>query len=328
MTDSTFTRRSILAAGGGLTILGYAGSQWYANTTSTPPGADGFSAGTVPESSDPLLVVRPDDGTIDTLTASVTTGLLERTDLDATPGLPTDLLDADDSSGDLRKLAAVGSTQSQQSAVVAWTDWQTSDLLERLERAGAGEPTSTDYQGRTLHVADDAAAVALTDGVSALGSTDHVRAILDAWHGDAPPVDDAVLDPFERTTRTAPVRLATTGFAFHDVTPSTRTDAYAPIVNASIDARTDGGDATVTTTYEVRSRDDTEDLAAALERDLGLTDDAAPVEPALPRGIRSDLTVSTDPAIVRIDYTAPTDSVTEHVDDVMRTIAAVTAPRE
>ncbi|WP_408956786.1 hypothetical protein [Natrinema sp. 74] len=322
MTGTNRTRRSIIVATGSFAVIGYVGTDWLSDTDST--GSDDFTAGTVPDGSDPLLLIRPRRGRDASITAAVVTSLLAATSLDKTPGLPRDALDAGRDATDLHKLAVVGSNGSGESAVVAWADWSKTELRERVSASISGKPKTDAYEGRTVYLAGDAAGATLADGVVTLGTERQVRSVIDVWHADAAPVDDAVLHPFDRTDRTAPVRFATTGLAFHDDRTGPRTDEYAPVVNTAVDAVVDGTDATVTITYEVESIDATDRLANAIKRDLGLTPPEGPVEPALPRGIRSDLAVTTDPAVVTVDYSAAADSVAGYVSDVLTTLAAVT----
>lgn len=323
MTETYLTKRSLLAAGGSLAGLGYVGfTKWRDGS----PGAEGFTAGTAPEESDPLLVARPKRIRETPASGAVATSILADTSLNRVPDTVSATLT--DNGTDIevpRKLVAVGSNDTSGAAAIVWVDWTGTDLLEQVEATAGTTSRDEEYEGRTVHVAGETAGVTLADGVVGIGTAPVVRAIVDVWHGDASPVDDAVLHPFDRTDRTAPVRFATTGLAFHDVRSRPRTAAYEPIENTSVEAAVVASDATVELTYEVESIDATNPLASALERDLGLTDHGEPVDPTLPRGIRGDITVVPGPAIVTVEYSAAADSVAAHVDDVFRTLAAVTS---
>lgn len=325
MIETHLTKRTLLAATGSLAGLSYIGFTRWSNDT---PGAKGFTAGTAPEESDPLFLARPERTREKPAAGAVAASLLADAGLDRVPdAVAATLTDGDADSGVTKKFVAVGSTEAAGAAAIVWTDWTGTDLVEQVEAVAGTTSRAEEYEGRTMHVAGKTAGVALADGVIGIGTAPMVRAIVDVWHGDTDPVDDAVLHPFDRTDRTAPVRFATTGLAFHDGRARPRKAAYVPVVNTSVEVTVGEHDATVEVTYEVGSVDATDPLASALRRDLGLTDGGDPVDPIFPQGIRGDIAVTPGPAVVTIEYSAAADSVATHVGDVFHTIAAVTTER-
>lgn len=75
--------------------------------------------------------------------------------------------------------------------------------------------------------------------------------------------------------------------------------------------------------YEVDSIDAADPLVTALARDLGLGAAGDPVEPALPRGVRGDLTVERSGLLVTVAYRSEPDLFVSSVDRVLQTLGAV-----
>jgi len=320
------SRRSVLVAGFAAVALGAGG--WALRSADSGPGrgAEGFTAGTAPEETDPILFVDPSTVSEQEGSQALADALLAQP---AFEGVAGHLGGAFDGSGPvdiaaLDKLLVVGSGVVDGSAAVVWADWSPDRLASLLGENG--RPENGTYAGQRTYETDKSSAAVLGDGIFALGTPRVVRSIVDVWHGDAKPISRDVLEPFERTHRNAPVRFATTGLAFKTASADSRTQAYETVTNTSVSITAGDDNTTVTVSYEVGSTDADDPLAAALRRDLGLSDVATAVEPALPRGVRGDLAVRVDTeTIVTVEYRARDDSVRAQIENVLETLGSATA---
>ncbi|WP_121742855.1 hypothetical protein [Natronorubrum halophilum] len=325
--DFQITRRNAIVAGCVLGGLGGCASLPASDERSQSPGAAGFTAGTVPAESDPLLVIHPEETHHNPATTALAKRLLGGSSF---AGIATAIADFSDGpssdvvSADVGKLAVIGSNTGYGSGAVVWAEWSEDDLREILERPGRDEPEPGTYHGRAIYETDELGAATLADQAVAIGTARVVRSVVDVWHGDTDPVADAVLRPFERTDRDAPVRFATTGLAFQADSPSPRTAEYDPVANTSVSIATEDREAIVDVAYEVEASDAADPLAKALERDLGIGSASAAVEPVLPRGIRGDLAVDRNATVVTVRYRGSVDAVAEHVGDVVTTFGTAT----
>lgn len=326
MVDPKMTRRDAIVSGCLLVGLSGCNSLPTSIGNSRPPGADEFTAGTVPAESDPLLLVFPDELQPDSAPTALSVGLLETPSFRELPVGLADLVtgSSSETASAIGKVAVLGSNTGSGCGAVVWAEWSDDDLVALLEQSGEDATEAEMSNGRTIHEAGGRSAMALGEHVFAIGTDDLVRSIVDVWHGDGDPVSDAVLGPFERTARDAPVRFATTGRAFHDGSRSPRTAAYNPVTNTSVSITSEDGDATVDIAYQVGSIDAAEPLAGALRSDLVLDSASDAVNPVLPRGIPNDLTVTRTSAVVTVRYRDTAETVAEYGDDVLRALKTVT----
>lgn len=327
MTDLRITRRNAIAAG----CLFVAGSGCASPLTSTEdsrsPGADDFTAGTVPAESDPVLALVPDDVRADSAATTVATQLLDGPSFADLPTRVAHLVREPSSAIDsapVGKVVVIGSNAGSGSGAVIWAEWSEDDLLDMLPQSGQGTLETQTYDGRTIHKIGERAGVRLAEQVFTVGTSDIVRSVVDVWHGDGDPVSAAVLRPFERTDREAPVRFATTGLAFHADSTPPRTTEYAPVANTSVSIATADRESTVNVAYAVDSINAAKSLGEALERDLGIESVSGAVEPALPRGIRRDLAVDRTGTVVTLRYRDGAETVAEYGGDVITAVAAAT----
>ncbi|SFS55808.1 hypothetical protein [Halostagnicola kamekurae] len=320
------TRRGAIVSG--CLLVGISGCSSLPTSigNSNLPGADGFTAGTVPAESDPLLLVLPDEMQPDSAPTALAVELLETPSFAELPsgfaglvaGQPSEVASA------VGKVAVLGSNTESGSAGVVWAEWAEDELLALLEQSGQDATEAETADGRTIYEAGGQSAVVLGEHVFAIGTDDLVRSVVDVWHGDGDPVSDAVLGPFERTARDSPIRFATTGLAFHDSSTPPRRPAYDPVTNTSVSITSEDGDATVDIAYQVDSTDAAESLADALRTDLGLETAADAIDPVLPRGIRNDLTVDRTSTVVSVRYQHSAEAVAEYGNDILTTLEAIT----
>ncbi|AHG00880.1 hypothetical protein HALLA_10980 [Halostagnicola larsenii XH-48] len=253
-------------------------------------------------------------------------GILETPSFRELPAGFTDLVtgSSPENASTIGKVAVLGSNAGSGSAGVVWAEWSDDELVALLEQSGQDATEAETADGRTIYEAGGRSAVVLGEHVFAIGTDDLVRSVVDVWHGDGDPVSDAVLGPFERTARDAPVRFATTGRAFHDSSTPPQRAAYDPVTNTSVSITSEDGDATVDIAYQVDSTDAAESLADALRTDLGLETTADAIDPVLPRGIRNDLTVDRTSTVVTVRYRDTAETVAEYGDDILTTLEAIT----
>ena len=325
MVGRKLTRRETVVSG--CLLVGFSGCNSLSASigNSHSPGADGFTAGTVPVETDPLLLVSPDESHTDAASTALTARLLESSSFSELPARLTDLvIGSSGTTSAAGKVAVLGSNAGSGSAGVVWAEWSDDDLVATLEQSGQDATEAETADGRTIYEAGGRSAAVLGEQVFAIGTADLVRAIVDVWHGDGDPVSDAVLRSFEGTTRESPVRFATTGCLFHDNSTPPQRAAYEHVTNTSVSFTGEDGDATVDIAYQVDSTDAAELLADALRTDLGLETTADAIDPVLPRGIRNDLTADRTSAVVTVQFRDTAKAVAEYGNDILTTLETVT----
>lgn len=326
MTPNSVSRRTVLASTGA--VAGFGALGWYIipRQRETKPGAEGFSAKTAPQSSDPLLVVDADEILQRPAIRSGVDTFLDGQAFNSLPEPLRALFDGTETPLDpnsIGKLVFVDPAP-QGAVAVIWADWTRDDLANVLENATQGSIESGSYRSRTTYSTETTTAAVLADQAFAIGATEPVRAVVDVWHGEDDPVAQAVLDPFERTPQSAPVRFAASSMNYEGDTPDLRTDAYDRIVNASGWIEVRGGDPALGFQYQVDSIDVADSVASTLRADLSPTAGEGSDEWTLSESVRNDITVERTGDIIRAEYQDAEELFADHVGQVIRVLAGPT----
>ncbi len=204
----------MLAAGGLVATLGIvAGSPFEFSSDDGTPGALGFTAGTAPIGSDPLVLINTSEIRENNVAKRVASTLLAARQFDDIPTVLTGMFANNSSSSvdvsRVGKLLLVGSDRSDDSGgAVVWADWDDDDVISVLAPTEKAEIRTESYGGQTLYTSGATSVVVLGDTEFAFGTTEVVRTIADVWHGDSDPVGGETLDSFERTPLRATVRFS------------------------------------------------------------------------------------------------------------------------
>lgn len=301
----------MLAAGGVTIGLGIAGASAVEFTSDGgSPGAEGFTAKTVPSGSDPLVLVDADQVDPSGTAATVTRTLLGARPFDDLPDALGGMFeDHSRSTIDRRavgKLVFVGSdADPDHGGAVVWADWTDDELIEVLDSGGdsATDVRTDSYGDRTLYTTGETSAVELGDTEFALGTPEVVRDIVDVWHADADPVGGTTLDSFERTPLEANVRFSFGELRLTcDDTVASESGAYDAITQ--VYGSVPESDDTVRLHMRVGSNDASKGIAAAIRADLGVDDDA--------------VTVDYQNDVVTVEY-SPEDENSDFAGDVIET---------
>lgn len=329
MSPNRISRRTALSAGGVLVALGVVGASAFEFASDDdPPGADGFTAKTVPAGSDPLVLVDAEEAAHDDAAKAALRTLLAAGQFADVPDALVEAFDSDPQStvdaSSVGKLAFVGSdVAGNAGGAVVWADWSDDELRGVLGSVGRADVRTETYGDRTLYTTAGTSAAVLADEAFALGATAVVRDIVDAWHGDAEPVGGATLDSFERTPREANVR-----FSFDELRLACdrggegRPDAYDRITRVygwvpstgdgiRLRLRVESGTAGGEVATAVRN-----DLAAGGERDEAASEEG---DAGLPRGAATGVTVGHDHDFVAVDYALDAAENAALVSDVVET---------
>lgn len=333
MSPDQLSRRTALSAGGALVGLGVVGASAFELTSETneTPGADGFTAGTAPAGSDPLVLVDT-DGIAENNTAKAVTGTL--LGAEQFGDLPDALVGAFENGSESRsaidtdpvgKLVLVGSDVAPDvGGAVVWADWTDDDLLDVFESSDETETQTERYRSRTLYTAGGTSAAVLGDQEFALGATEVVRNVVDAWHGDADPVGGETLRSFERTSRRAHVRFSFDELRLAcDGVAASRSAAYDRITQVYGSVPATGG--VVRLHLRVAPDGDRTDVATALRNDLGVTggDSSRGENAGLPHDAVDGVTVESEHDFVTVEYGSAGDR-NGFASDVVETTVCLT----
>lgn len=301
------SRRRLLAGVGGALLGGTTvvfGSDAAGQLELSDPsqlGGDGLTAGTIPASTDTLLVVHTDRDDPPNPVGAVGELLADRPPFDS---VPERLLGVLSSSGTasvdpsrVGKIALVVDGDGHGGAVV-WADWDL-DFFEALVAESGSEDTERGrLEGQRTYTVGDTVGAVLADTAFAVGHADAVADTLGVWHGRGDPVADPTLSEYDRTRQSDPARFSLGDVRLpcdcllsgEDRAVYDRIGRLSGSIDASgrlrVSVGTGDGDAQV--------------LASALRTDLGLTDQPARVE--VPPGATESLTVQVDGAVVRVTY--------------------------
>ena len=332
MSPNKLSRRSVLSAGGVLVGVGLIGSSALKLTSENDqtPGADGFTAKTVPAGSDPLILIDPDELAQNDTAMVVSRILVGARQFDDVPDGLVEASEGESSptvdSNDAGKVVLVGSAEADGGGgAVVWADWTDDELIDVLESTDGAERRTEAYRGRTLYTTGETSAAILGDTEFALGTPKVVRSVVDVWHGDAEPVDGETLDSFERTPPEAPVRFSfdELHLACDDAAPS-QSDAYDAVtqIYGSVSAT---GDA-VRLQLRVDSNAATSEVATAVSDDLGLDgeDDSESEGGGFPHKARNDVTVGHEHDFVVVELDPRADRNAEVAGVVLETIVCLT----
>ncbi|WP_132058600.1 hypothetical protein [Halorussus amylolyticus] len=313
MSSNQPSRRTVLTAGVGAIGLGIVGvSAIEFATDDDSPGAEGFTAKTVPAGSDPLVLVDADEIASSDTANGVTRTLLGAGQFDDLPDALVGMFGDESQSvidpEAVGKMAFVGSETGDGGGAVVWADWTDDELLEVLESGGGNATPSESYRDRMMYGTDDASAAVLGDTEFALGTPEVVRTIADVWHGDADPVGGTTLDSFERTPSEATVRFSFEEIQFScDDTTASDSDAYDAVtqVYGWVPASDDG----IRLRLRVESNDATDEVAAAVRSDPGVDGDA--------------VTVGHDADFVTVEYSPDDENSDFAGDGIETTVCAI-----
>ncbi|ODR79791.1 hypothetical protein BG842_07075 [Haladaptatus sp. W1] len=229
MSPDKTSRRSVLAAGGLVASIGIVAgtSSFEFLSDDGTPGALGFTAGTAPIGSDPLVLVNTDEIRENNAAKRVTSTLFAASQFNDVPTALTGIFSTNSSSQvDMKrvgKLVLVGSNLSDNSGgAIVWADWNDDDVVSVLKQTDEAQVRTESYGDQTLYTSGATSAAVLSDIAFAFGTTKVVRTIVDIWHGDRAPVGGETLDSFERTPLRATVRFSfdTLGVPCNDVSSS------------------------------------------------------------------------------------------------------------
>lgn len=323
MTVPRYTRRKTLLAG--CSLLGASGCLSFTPGQSKTPGSEGFNIGTVPEDAGSLLLVQPDNLQSRSPEAVLGRILLQTATLDELPQSLRALVSGKDASTGVTasKLVMFGSINNSGSTAIVWTTASERKFLELVGITPEAAFQTELGKDRSAYTKDDISVVGLRENVFAVGTTSLVQALVGVWDNDGEPVTEPVVTPFERTAREKPVRFATTTKNASSILAAQKRDEYQDLVNVSISGNSEKQNALLEVSFGVESMSAAKTVAQAFTRHLGIEEDDRVVEPALPRGIRSDLTVKRVGTVVTIEYEDKRDTVSKYTPDVLSTIENV-----
>lgn len=310
------TRRAVLAGLGG--SLGLGGLALAVDDPALvgdrdTPGADAFTAGTVPATADAVIGVAHDGRPLPDPVTAATTGLATRAAFDDVPGPlrrlaatgneSLETTDGDPAAPRLGKTLTV--TTETGTAVIVWAAW-TDDRLQRvLARAGDGTVVTDTRLDRRTYESGTVAAARLADTAAVVGDPAPVAETLATWHGDGDAVGGATLDTYSRTPREDPLRLslARRPVALAALAPDRRRTVYGAVDRQYGSVAADGRLRLATAGEGL----DPARLATALRTDLGLADAGASVLD-VPPSAREHLSVRTDGDAATVLFDPPADA--------------------
>lgn len=326
MSRRPVSRRSVLFAGGAVAGIGTAGAYLSSTANDDLPGAQGFTAKSAPARSDPLVAIDVDRVLRNPAISAGASALLDAQSFAAFPASLTALFDSGVTVIDpnnLGKLVCIETTDDEAAAVV-WAEWTREDLVAVVEDESERAAETRSYRDRTTYATDGVAGAVLADEVFAVGSMDAVRSVVDVWHSDAEPVEDAVLGPFERTPPDAPVRFAASELGFDADVHANRSDTYERIENRSgwIAA---SDEPVLGVQYGLESIDDVESVIAALRSDLAEPSEDDSDDSTLSDAVRNDVSVDRTGDVVTVTYRDAAEPFTDQVGEALRAFATIGA---
>ncbi|MEZ3116533.1 hypothetical protein RYH80_11500 [Halobaculum sp. MBLA0147] len=311
------TRRAVVAGlGGSLGLGGLAlavdGPTLFGDRDT--PGADGFTAGTVPATADSVVGLAHDGGPLPDPVTAATTGLATRAAFDGVPAPlrrlaatgnePLETTDGDDLAiPRLGKTLTV--TTEAGTAVVVWAAWTDERLREFVAAAGDDTVATDTRLDRRTYESGTVAAARLADTAAVVGDPAPVAETLATWHGDGDSLGGATLGTYSRTPREDPLRLslARRPVALAALAPDDRRTVYGAVDRQYGSVAADGRLRLVTTGESL----DPTRLATALRTDLGLADGDASVLD-VPPSAREHLSVGTDGDAATVLFDPPVDA--------------------
>lgn len=297
------------------------------------PGADGFTAGTVPATADSVIGLAHDGRPLPDPVTAATTGLATTPTFETVPGR-------------LRRLATTGNeeltttdgedlaiprlgktltvTTGTGTAVVVWAAWTDERLREFVATAGDGTVATDTRRDRRTYESGTVAAARLVDTAAVVGDPAPVAETLATWHGDGDPVGGATLETYSRTPREETLRfsLARRPVALAALAPDHRRTVYGAVDRQYGSVAADGRLRLATTGEEL----DPTRLATALRTDLGLADGGESVLD-VPPSAREHLSVRTDADAATVLFDPPADADGRTIRALVTGLARLTLGR-
>ncbi|AFO55794.1 hypothetical protein NJ7G_0539 [Natrinema sp. J7-2] len=295
------SRRRLLAGAGSVLFGGsvavFGGDTITADlesTGSTQLGATDLTTGTMPASADTLAVAQVDRTEPPEAVRAVAGLIAETCPFASVPARLRGLVSTDSSQtvdpSRIGKLAFVGSADGR-GAVVVWADWTEDHFADVVSVGGSTDRRTEMRYGRPMYIAGDTAGSVLAETAFVVGHPSIVVDTIGVWHGDEGPVGESTLSTYSLTRRQSPFR-----FTLGEVQPlcDCSTDVRKSPVYDHVTRRygfiSNAGVLRVSMALDSKNSENTAALAAALRRDLGLTEGvAARVE--LPSEAGSELSV-------------------------------------
>lgn len=324
------SRRRLLAGAGstllGVTTVVLGGDAAGRLELSDPPqlGGDGLTAGTIPASTDTLLVVHTDRNDPPNPIEAVGELLADRPPFDSVPerllGVLSSSGTASVDSSRVGKLALVVDGDGHGAAIV-WADWDL-DFFEALVAESSSEDIERGRQkGQRTYAVDDTVGAVLADTAFVVGHADTVADTLGVWHGRGDPVADPTLSGYDRTRQSDPAR-----FSLGDVRLpcDCLLSGEVRAVYGRIGRLSGSIDASGRLRLSVGTADgDAQVLASALRADLGLTN--APGRVEVSPSVTESLTVRVHEAVVRVTYDPTTVPQPASIRTVLSAVSRLVA---